>query len=204
MRKTLAATVGLTAAITLALSACGGGAADTSAATSAVSTAAATTPAASSTDAASTADATSTTGATSTAGGSDSAAEVATDSAGDGSSTITFLVAGAPQDVSIVDCVSDPMTQSFTMTGSGGLAVKLPYFPPMLYGESQEVDRLPVNGVVWAPGGPGVLFATGTHAETEDAAEVTLGGEFTLPPSNTLTTQGTPFTLTFSCPVTRS
>jgi hypothetical protein len=90
------------------------------------------------------------------------------------------------------------------MTGSGGLSVKLPYFPPMLFGRSQDVERLPANGVIYEPGGPGLLSATGTHSETEDSATVSLQGEFSLPPSNSLEVKGTPFTLTFTCPVTRS
>ena len=192
MRQTVAAALGLAAALTLALTACGG-----DAASSASSTAAAV----SSTSAAVSGAPTS--AAATTAEGTESPPADAPP-AGGGDYSITFAVAGAPQDVTVTECVSDPMTQSFTMTGTEGLRVPLPYFPPMLYGDSQAVERLPVNGVTYPSGGPTLLFATGTHAETEDSATVSLEGEFSLPPSNSLDTKGTPFTMTFTCPVTRS
>ena len=117
MRQTVAAALGLAAALTLALTACGG-----DAASSASSTAAAV----SSTSAAVSGAPTS--AAATTAEGTESPPADAPP-AGGGDYSITFAVAGAPQDVTVTECVSDPMTQSFTMTGTEGPTGTAPVLP---------------------------------------------------------------------------
>lgn len=103
---------------------------------------------------------------------------------------ISFVVGGTPEDVTVTGCVNDGGSQTFTMTGSGGLVVELAFFPPALYGQSQTLEQFDTD-VTW-PGAPAVATVTGSQSQNEDSATVSMEGTFA---------DDTAFSLEFTCDV---